>query len=98
MSVYIRSITDGNRIRLRAIEGQKYDTNLNVQGSKELRLNNPTGTIFECDALTKAGSFYRAVGNLRVATHVPVQYNPTITKTKRTKSKQDAPINVMEFV
>lgn len=97
MLVYVRSIMDGMKIRLRAIEGQKYDTSKNVQGSKEIRMSNPIGTIFECTSLEKAGSFYRATGKLRKAISVPVQYDPTISKTKKTKTKK-APINIMEFV
>lgn len=95
--VYIRSILDKSRVRLRVIEGQKYKTTMNVQGSKDIRLSNPVGTIFCCDNLVEAGSFYRAVGQLRVARDVPVQYDPTVTKTRRTKLK-DQPINIVEFV
>lgn len=97
MPVYVRSIMDGMKIRLRPIEGQKYDTKKNVQGSKEIRMSNPIGTIFECTSLENAGSFYRATGGLRIATNVPVQYDPTVIRTKKAKPK-DAPINVVEFV
>jgi hypothetical protein len=97
MPVFVRSIMDGNKIRLRAIEGQKYDTKKNVQGSREMRHSNPLGTIFECDGLENAGSFYRAVGGLDVARNVPVQYDPTILRTKKTREKT-SPINVVEFV
>ena len=97
MPVYVRSIMDGNKIRLRAIEGQKFDTKKNVQGSREVRHSNPIGTIFECEGLENAGSFYRAVGGLYKADNVPVQYDPTISKTKKTKSKYE-PINIVEFV
>ena len=97
MAVYVRSIMDGSKIRLRAIEGQKFDVKKNVQGSKDIRSNNPVGTIFECKGLENAGTFYRATGGLKIAHNVPVQYDPTISKTKKTKVK-DMPINVMEFV
>lgn len=99
MSVYIRSIRDGNKIRLKPIEGQKYNVEKNVQGSREIRHNNPVGSIFVCDSLENAGSFYRAVGELRIADHVPVQHDPTVSKTKKTKAKEkDTPVNVLEFV
>ena len=95
--VYIRSILDKNKIRLRVIEGQEYKTTMNVQGSKEIRSDNPIGTIFCCDTLTESGSFYRVMGQLRVARDVPVQYDPTVTKTRRTKLKEQ-PINIVEFI
>ena len=97
MSVYVRSILDGSKIRLRAIEGQKFDIKKNVQGSKEIRHSNPIGTIFECSGLEEAGSFYRAIGGLRKASNIPVQYDPTISKTKRTKVKEE-PINIVGLV
>ncbi|HLD91369.1 MAG TPA: hypothetical protein VI911_10190 [Patescibacteria group bacterium] len=96
MSVYVRSILDGNRIRLRAIEGQKYNSKKNVQGSRAIRYDNPVGTIFECGGLSDEGTYYRAYGNLQKAYNIPVQYNPIISKTKNTKRKSE-PINIVEF-
>ena len=99
MSVYVRSIRDGSKIRLRAIEGQKYSVDKNVQGSREIRHNNPIGSIFVCAALENAGSYYRAVGGLSITDHVPFQHDPTVSKTKRTKVKEkDTAVNVLEFV
>ena len=97
MPVDVRSIMDGNKIRLRAVEGQKYDTKKNVQGSLDMRHSNPLGTIFVCDGLENADSFYRAVGGLHIAQNVPVQHDPTILRTRKTKEKT-SPINIVEFV
>lgn len=98
MSVYVRSIMDGAKVRLRAVEGQKYDIMKNVQGSKEIRLSNPIGTIFECSGLEDVGSFYRAIGGLNKTNCVHVQHDPTISKTKKKNKDNNTPINIVEFI
>ena len=98
MSVYLRSILDGNKVRLRALEGQTgIRTDINVQGSKEIRLSNPVGTIFECSSLTESTTFYRAVGKITIATMISIQHDHNIIKTNKIKTK-NKPINILEIL
>ena len=94
MPVLIKSVMIDNKIRFRVIEGQgPYNTSLNVQGSKSIRLNNPVGSTFICDSLEYAGTFYRATGNIKLDDGSSIK-----PKKKRRSLNLKSPINISEFL
>jgi hypothetical protein len=90
--VLLKTVLDGSAIKFKPVSGQGFE-NLNVQGSKKIRFENHVGTIFSCDNLENAGSFYRAVGEIVVGT-TPRNENKTAIKTK----SKDTLINILEFI
>ena len=92
-------------IKMRPRPGQSYITSMNIQCPKAIREENEVGTIFYCDelVLSPRGTFYRAFGNIRVATHVdrmrPIKGKKVVKKVKRKKKDTAEPdVNIYDVL
>ena len=63
MSVKLKCIKDGGKLRVRPISGS-YDREKNCKFPKNLRVE---GAIFEVDGLEETRGFYQVVGEIREA-------------------------------